>query len=533
MSIFPVLINGRWRDARCSDTFTASDPTTGQALGDEYPVSEWSDIDEALNAARSVAEQFAKKTEPERIAHFLERYAHLIDSEASDLVEMAHRETGLAREPRLASVELPRTTRQLRLAATASREMSWSLPVIDTETNIRSCLAPIGPVCVMGPNNFPFAFGSVAGGDFAAAIAAGNPVIGKAHSSHPGTTRLFAELAVRALEEAGLPPATVQLVYRMNRSDGERLVADPRIGASGFTGSRSAGLALKHAADKAGKPIYLELSSLNPVVMLNGALGERAKEIAEEFIGSNLMASGQFCTKPGLVLLVQGEQAQSLLELISERYAMSPAGPLLSGGVVHSVQEGLQTLRSAGAETLVESAKLQGSGFCCPNVALVVAGSRFLENPYALQTEVFGNACLFVVADDVSQLTEIVKTLEGNLTGCVYSAKDGSDDAAYDSVVPALRSRVGRLLNDKMPTGVAVSPAMNHGGPYPSTGHSGFTAVGIPASMRRFGMLQCFDNVRPHRLPACLADRNPTGKTWRCIDGAWSCDDAGTGLETD
>ena len=168
-----------------------------------------------------------------------------------------------------------------------------------------------------------------------------------------------------------------------------------------------------------------------------------------------------------------------------------------------------------------------GKGHSYSNTLLRVSAADFLKQAHALQTEAFGNASLYVVADDIKQLATVISHLEGNLTGCVYSATGGEDDALYNQIVPELRANVGRLLNDKMPTGVAVSSAMNHGGPYPSTGHPGFTAVGIPAALRRFAVLQCFDNVRPHRLPAVLRDKNSTGKTWRLIDGAWSTSDVG------
>jgi NADP-dependent aldehyde dehydrogenase len=166
-----------------------------------------------------------------------------------------------------------------------------------------------------------------------------------------------------------------------------------------------------------------------------------------------------------------------------------------------------------------------GKGACFRNTLLTVSGDDFLARAQALQTEAFGNSSLFVLARDAAQLQELAGILEGNLTGTIYSANDGRDDKVYDQVAPALRRRVGRLLNDKMPTGVAVSPAMNHGGPYPATGHAGFTAVGIPAALRRFAMLQCYDNVRPHRLPEALNGKNPTGRMWRFIDGQWSVQD--------
>ncbi|HUR60593.1 MAG TPA: hypothetical protein VM029_22925, partial [Opitutaceae bacterium] len=164
------------------------------------------------------------------------------------------------------------------------------------------------------------------------------------------------------------------------------------------------------------------------------------------------------------------------------------------------------------------------------NTLLRVSGEQFLTAPEKLQTEAFGNAALFVIVRDVAQARELLAHLEGNLTGCIYSDTRGADDATYSALEPLLRARVGRLLNDKMPTGVAVSSAMNHGGPYPSTGHPGFTAVGIPAALRRFGMLQCYDNVRPHRLPAALADKNPHGRMWRLIDGAWTRGDVSAGV---
>ena len=270
----PVLIAGEWRAAQSSRTFQADNPTTRKPIADEYPVSEWADCDAALDAAAAAAKEM-RKLSGETIAAFLESFAEQIEARKDELVEMAHAETALPKSPRLADGELPRTTGQLRQAANAARDGSWRNAVIDTATGIRSCLGPLGPVVVFGPNNFPFAFGSVSGGDFAAAIAAGNPVIGKANSSHPGTTRIFAEAALEAAKATEVPNSIVQLIYRTDHADGEKLVSDPRVGATGYTGSRSAGLKLKSAADAAGKPIYLELSSVNPVVILPGALSER------------------------------------------------------------------------------------------------------------------------------------------------------------------------------------------------------------------------------------------------------------------
>lgn len=520
MTLRPVLIAGQWRPARSSGAFSAENPALGERLPGEYPVSDWADCDEALAAASEAAAELRTQP-PETRALFLEVFAARIEARQDELVEMAHVETGLPRKPRLAEVELPRTTGQLRQGAAAAREGSWALPTIDTRLNIRSLLAPIGPVWIFGPNNFPFAFNSVAGGDFVAALAAGNPVIAKANSSHPGTTRLLAEEAFVALGEAGLPPASVQLVYRTSHADGERLVSDPRTGATGYTGSRHAGLELKAAADAAGKPIYLELSAVNPVLLLPGALAERGAALVDEFVASSLMGTGQFCTNPSLVLLVAGEAAESFVAGVKARFEAAAPTPLLSSSVARSLAASVSTLQAAGARVVTGGGPAAAPGYRFCNTLLRASGEEFLATPGRLQTEVFGNAALIVVARDSDQLAAIVERLEGSLTGSFYTDTRGSDDALHDRLEPLLRARVGRLLNDKMPTGVAVTPAMNHGGPYPATGHPGFTAVGIPASLRRFAMLQCYDQVRPGRLPHLLRDDPPHDRVWRLVDGEW------------
>jgi NADP-dependent aldehyde dehydrogenase len=521
MPTHPVLIAGHWHAAKPSETFHAENPATGEILPGEFPISTWANCDDALNAAAEAA-TILRTTTPEQIAKFLTRFAELIEARKTELVEIAHAETGLPKAPRLADVELPRTTGQLRQAAAAALEGSWAMPTIDAKLNIRSMLAPLGPVWVFGPNNFPFAFNSVAGGDFAAAIAAGNPVIAKANTSHPGTSRMLAEEAFAAVTEAGLPPATVQLIYRTSHADGERLGADPRTGALAYTGSRSAGLKLKAAADKAGKPIYLELSSVNPVLILPGALAERGVKMAEEFTGSCLMGTGQFCTSPSLIVLFAGEATEQFIAAAKQKLEATPPTPLLSASVQRSLNESVKTLCAAGAELVCGGSPMPAPGFRFANTLLRVSGGKFLASPEKLQTEAFGNASLLVVVRDAAQAEQVLNHLEGNLTGCVYSDTRGFDDTLYDQLAPLLRDRVGRLLNDKMPTGVAVSSAMNHGGPYPSTGHPGFTAVGIPASLRRFAALHCYDNVRAARLPAALQNKNPNGKMWRLIDGQWS-----------
>ena len=520
MAVQKVLIDGEWRESDHQGTFVAQDPRSGADLAGDYPVSHWADLDSALKAAAHAAPILAGMP-GERISEFLRAYADGIEEGAQEIAQMASLETALPLETRLLGGELPRTTGQLRQAAAGAAAESWRGAVIDTKANIRSQLGAAGPVLVFGPNNFPLAFGSISGGDFAAALGAGNPVIGKAHPLHPGTSRLLAEVAHKAATATGMPAGTVQMIYHTSNENGARMVQDPRLAMAAFTGSRAGGLKLKEAADKVGKPIYLELGSINPVVLLPGALAERGREIAEELTGSCLMGTGQFCTNPGLVIVESGGASVAFLERLTALFQEKPSGLLFSRAGVEGLGAAVAGLVSAGASCLVGGKEVPGDGFSFANTLLSIEGAAFLGNPQALQAEAFGNATLVVQSSGVDETLEILAGLEGNLTGCVYSDLKGSDDSAYDRIVPLLRQKVGRLLNDQMPTGVAVSPAMNHGGPFPATAHPGFTAVGLPASMKRFAMLQCYDNVRAHRLPPLLRDKNELG-AWRQVDGQWT-----------
>jgi len=521
--IHPVLTDGQWRPARNSiGSFRAVNPATGEELADFYPISCLADIEDALQAAQYAVPGLIK-TPPEILADFLDLFAERILAHHDDLVETAHLETALPKEPRLRLTELPRTTDQLRQAAAAVRNRSWCRATIDTKTNIRSKYAPLGgPVAVFGPNNFPFAFNAAAGGDFAAAIAAGNPVLAKAHPNHPATSRLFAEIALECLKKCRLPLAAIQLIYHLRPEDGLKLVSHPLLGATAFTGSRSAGLSLKEAADKAGKPIYIETSSVNPIFLLPGALSERADQIAVELFNSCSMSAGQFCTKPGLVVFLRDENGERFLAMIKKYFAQPQPGFLVSRTVLEGIKTALKAMVDHGAEIVVGGTEQEGPGFRFANTLLRVSGDVFLRHSEEFEREAFGTVSLCVLAKNEEQALEIAAALEGSLTGSIYSETQGNDDALYARLEPILRLKVGRLLNDKMPTGVAVVPAMVHGGPYPAAGHPGFTSIGIPASLLRFASLRCYDNVRQDRLPPELRDKNPTGKMWRLIDGEWT-----------
>ncbi len=519
----PVLINGEWRAASDAGTFNAYDPSTAETFPETFPVSSMEDVEAALDAGHEAVRRL-RDIPPTAIADFLDAFGEGLLENRDQLVASAHAETGLPAEPRLNSVELPRTADQLHQAAAAVRDRSWVTATIDTATGIRSMFRPLEkPVAVFGPNNFPFAFNSVSGGDFAAAIAAGNPVIGKAHSSHPMTTKLLTEVAYAAVQTAGLPAAMVQLIYRLDHADGAAFAGHRKLGAIGFTGGRHGGLSLKGPADAAGIPVYLEMSSVNPVFVLPGALRARGEEIAEEFYGSCTLGVGQFCTNPGLVIVPTGPDGDVFVDAAKRLFADGDPGILL--GPPGHIADSVATLEGAGAEVVVGGSVVEGGGFSFANTILTAPAGAFIADPEGLQTEAFGPVSLIIRAGGIEDMVAIAGALDGNLTGSIYSDPDGADEQEYGSLEPELRPHVGRLLNDKMPTGVAVSPAMNHGGPFPSTGHPGFTAVGMPAAIHRFAALHCYDNVAEHRLPVEIRDENPNGVMYRFIDRQWTRDD--------
>jgi NADP-dependent aldehyde dehydrogenase len=503
-NIGKILVGGAWRASQSIGAFQAENPSLGEFLPPRYPVSSRDEAMEALRAGSQAADAL-RNASGEAVGAFLETYAAGIERRAGDLVELAHAETALAKSPRLKEVELPRTAGQLRQAAAIARDGSWQRPIRDDSRKIYSVFAPLaGPVLVIGPNNFPFAFNSVAGGDFAAAIAARNPVIAKANTGHPGTTLLLAQIAFEALQSSGLPAAAVQMLYRVPREVGLEMVSHPLTGATAFTGSKESGLGLKEAADRAGKPIYLEMSSINPIIVLEGALRERGEAIAEDFFASCTLGAGQFCTNPGLVIIPDSESGRRWVQAARKKFDAAAPGTLLGRGGRDGLVKSVAILREHGAEIVCGGEPLPGPAPRFANTLLRVSGEGFLKHSQQLQTEAFGPVALLVMSRDTQETLSIIERLTGNLTGTLYSDTHAADDPQYALIEPRLRSRVGRLINDKMPTGVAVSPAMNHGGPFPATGHPGFTAVGLPASIQRFVALHCYDNVRPHRLPPAL-----------------------------
>jgi NADP-dependent aldehyde dehydrogenase len=508
MNSKPILVAGTWSSSETKDcTFQAFNPLNGEALPPHFPISGWSDL-EAMATASITATRALASIDPERIGRFLERFAECIEADADRLTETASLETGLPQPTRLASEELPRTTDQLRQAARAARDVSpegWRRPTIDHDTNIRSCLEPLeGAVLVMGPCNFPLAFNGMSGGDFAAAIAAGNAVIVKGHPSHPETTRLLAEAAVTALADTGMPPATIQCFYEAAHEDIARLIEHHAISAVAFTGGEQAGRAIKSTADHAGKIVSLEMSSLNPVILLPGCEEAGLESFAEAWAGSILLGSGQFCTKPGICFVIDETIAQQTSDRVVAHLATTDSSLMLTSGIIEGLESGVRMQQDAGAILLTGGMPSDEAGWRFQPTLLMTNGTGFLEMPDSMQRELFGPAALVVACEDQRELLACLRSMGGQLTGCLWG-----DDVAQAGTVAAevravLRPKCGRLLENKMPTGVAVVSSMVHGGPFPATSHPGFTAVGMPGALQRFAALRCYDGVAESRLPAIL-----------------------------
>ena len=515
----PVLIDGKWRAATAFGSFQAFDPAAGRSRPALWPMSGWADVDAALDAAAAAAAELSRLP-PERLAAFLERFARRLEDRAAELVAAGHAETGLAEHPRLADVELPRTLDQLRQAAASAREQSWRMAMLDTGKNIRAACFGVGPVVIFPPANFPLAYGCVTGGDFAAAIAGGNPVIAKAHPGHPSVSKLAAEEALEATRETGLPAATVQLLHGIENADGERLVADRRVGATGFTGSEAAGKKLFAAASAAGKVIWVEMGSINPVVLLPAALADRGEAIAGELTASVTGSAGQFCTKPGLVFFVDDPAGEAFVAQVTAAFAALGPQVLLGEGGCRRLCGGIEGLVAAGARLLAGEVGPAGPASHLPTL-LEISGRELVSRPETFVVEAFGNATLLVRCESLAELVSAVACAHGSLGASLYCSDDGRDDEAFAAVAPLLIARAGRIVENRMPTGLAVTPPMQHGGPWPSAGPPFFSAVGFPWSILRFSRRICFDGWSDARLPEIVRDAPPAGRPWRYIDREW------------
>lgn len=514
------MIDGRMivaGEARYGDNkFHGTDAATGQIARQGFSEASLEDVADAAEAAAAAAPAIAALSLEQRAA-FLEACANAIEAIGDPLITTAMVETGLP-QARLEG-ERGRTVGQLRLFASEVRRGDWLDVTIDQalpdrvppRADLRRMNVPLGPVAVFGASNFPLAF-SVAGGDSASAWAAGCPVIVKGHPAHPSTGELVARAIAAAAASCGVPPAIFSYLPGRTHAVGTALVADSRIKAVAFTGSRQGGLALAAVAAARAEPIpvYAEMSSVNPVFLLPDALATRAEALATGFIGSLTLGAGQFCTNPGLVIGLAGADFDRFAAAASDALAGVTPSPMLTPDIARHFADGVAAMAAQAGVTMIgASAAAAGSLPTSRSAALFVTrAAQFIENA-ALQAEMFGAAALLIACDDIAEMQALIGALEGQLTATIhFNADDATDAALAAQLLGPLANRAGRLLANGWPTGVEVAPAMVHGGPWPATSDSRTTSVGTLA-MTRFLRPVCYQDFPPALLPAAVQPGNP------------------------
>lgn len=492
-----------------SRTFRAYDPAGDRALAPEFSAAGAAEIEAACALARSACDAY-RELPPQRRALFLEAIAQHILEEGEALLRRAHEETALP----LARLEgeRTRTVSQLRLFAAELRAGDWLGLRFDTalpqrqpmpRPDLRQRKIPCGPVAVFGASNFPLAF-SVAGGDSAAALAAGCPIVVKGHPAHPGTSEWVARAVVAAAAETGMPNGVFSLLNGPDTALGAALVTDARIRAVAFTGSRGGGLALMKAAAARPEPIpvYAEMSSVNPVILLPAALTARAASLAREFSASLALGVGQFCTNPGLLLAIEGPGLREFLDAASGAVAAISPGVMLTPGIHRNFEQGVGRMAGEKAVSLVARG-VESAGAHCGRAALFSVSAGSLSANPRLVGEIFGPASLLVRCANLDELLEVLEQLEGQLTMTLQM--DEPDHPMAQALLPLLEHKAGRLIVNGWPTGVEVSHAMVHGGPFPATSDGRSTSVGTLA-IERFLRPVCYQGFPNGLLPQPLRD---------------------------
>jgi NADP-dependent aldehyde dehydrogenase len=483
-------------------------PRTGKPTGEPVAETTGAEVDAAVDAAAEALPAWAALDDEDR-ARALEAIADALDERAADLVALADEETALG-ETRLTG-EVGRTTGQLRLFAGVVRDGGYAdiaeSPAAGGIPEIRRVSHPVGPVAVFAASNFPFAF-SVMGGDTASALAAGCPVVVKAHEGHPGTSDLTAQLARQALASAGAPRGVFALIHGVDA--GLRLLNHPAITAAGFTGSTGGGLALAKvcAGREVPIPFYGELGAVNPVVVLPGAAAQRAADIAAGYAGSLTLGAGQFCTNPGLLFVPESDQA--LRTAIAAAVGESRGGPMLSERIYTGYEAALAEIEAHPAVDAVAAGTTgEGPWGATPRLFTTTL-EQFAADIPVLAKERFGPAGLVITYPSATELLPVLAQLGGNLVGSVHGDPDDRADLGTARQVIAVFERtVGRIVWNGWPTGVAVNAAQHHGGPYPATTAPAFTSVGS-AAIRRWLIPVAYQGLPAGLLPARLAGQ-PAG----------------------
>jgi NADP-dependent aldehyde dehydrogenase len=514
-----MLVGGKWVYG-IGEPFKAYDPAKQQDMEPSFGTGGADQVDQACALAEAAFNTY-RLTSLQQRAQFLEAIASHLELDVQAIVARARAETGLP-EGRMHG-EFARTCGQLRLFARVVRDGAYLNARIDhalperlpPRPDVRLVHQPLGPVAVFGASNFPLAF-SVAGGDTASALAAGCPVIVKAHHAHPGTSELTARAIHAAVERCALPAGTFALLFGSGTEIGAALVADPRVAAVGFTGSRGGGVALMKIAQSRRSPIpvYAEMSSINPVLLLPGALAERAASIGSAFAASLTLGAGQFCTNPGLVLAIDGPHVDAFIAATRAAVMPMTPAPMLTPGIHAAYREGVAALGDHKHVRRVVQGQ-QGEGLVSEIAMFETRAREFLADP-RLSNEVFGASALLVRCRDITELDAALDSLDGQLTASVHAA--ATDMELAGRLLPGLERRVGRVLFNGFGTGVEVCDAMVHGGPYPATSDGRSTSVGSLAIMR-FLRPVCYQDVPASLLPPALREENPAGIP-RLVDGA-------------
>jgi len=502
------ILIGAQRIAGKERSFRAVNPASGEPLEPAFAFAGAAEVARASALAWDAFDRF-RQTGPEERAQFLETIGFNILALGDALIERACAETGLPRA-RIEG-ERARTIGQLNLFAEEVRRGEWLDLRVDgalpdrrplPRPDLRLRNIPLGPVAVFGASNFPLAF-SVAGGDTASALAAGCPVVVKGHPAHPGTGELVGQAVQSAVASCGLPEGVFSLLLGEIET-GSELVANPHIKAVGFTGSRGGGLALARisAARAEPIPVYAEMSSINPVYLLPGALAARAETLGREFVASLTMGAGQFCTNPGLVFAVEGADLDRFLSAAANALSSTGAQAMLTAGIHKAYEAGVQALAGHDLVETVATGRADQGG-ACGTGSLFATDARSFQTDERLRHEVFGASSLVVRCPDIETVVALSEELEGQLTATLQL--EPTDHAIARRLISVLEQKVGRILANGWPTGVEVAHAMVHGGPYPATSDGRSTSVGTLA-IRRFLRPVCYQNLAGDLLPAELHD---------------------------
>jgi NADP-dependent aldehyde dehydrogenase len=502
-------------------TLRGFNPATNEPLDPPFHCASAADVAAAARLAESAFLSYRDLSGARR-AEFLRRIAANLEAAGDEINARATAETGLP-AARI-TAELARTGFQFRFFADLAQEGSWVEARVDPgdparapapRPDLRSMLRPLGPVAVFGAANFPLAY-SAAGGDTAAALAAGCPVIAVAHEGHPGTAALAGQAIRDAAAALDMPDGVFSLLFPDGHETGGALIRDPRVRAAGFTGSRAGGTALMKLAAGRAEPIpfFAEMGSINPVFLLPGALKSRGEAIARGLHASVTTGAGQFCTKPGLVILLEDVAAEKFVAEFAALIAATPSTVMLNPGIQANYQRGSMQRAAAGIEMLHAPAASSG---CLGSPALFsVTAEKFLASP-ELRLELFGPSTLFIRCREKPEVYVVAAALEGSLTATLHA--DAPDLREFAGLPALLEMKAGRLIYDGYPTGVEVGHAIVHGGPYPATGDGRSSSVGGRA-MGRFARPVCYQNFPDSLLPPELRDGNPL-KIWRMLDGEW------------